>query len=51
VPGHDRIVVAAGHNMLGLTLAAITGRLIADLVTNGEPGLDLTPFRPDRYAR
>ncbi|MGZ8567512.1 MAG: NAD(P)/FAD-dependent oxidoreductase [Actinomycetota bacterium] len=51
VPGHGRVVVAAGHNMLGLTLAAITGRVIAELVTSGEPGLDLTPFRPDRYAR
>ena len=49
-PGHERIVVAAGHNMLGLTLAPITGRVIAGLVIDDDPGIDLRPFAPDRYA-
>ncbi|HEX6844895.1 MAG TPA: FAD-dependent oxidoreductase [Actinomycetota bacterium] len=49
VPDRPRVVVAAGHNMLGLTLAPVTGRAIAGLVTAGDPGIDVTPFAPDRY--
>jgi D-amino-acid dehydrogenase len=42
------VVVAAGHNMLGLTLAPVTGRAIANLVTSGDAGIDLRPFAVDR---
>jgi D-amino-acid dehydrogenase len=48
VPDHPRVVVAAGHNMLGLTLAPVTGRVVAGLITAGDPGIDLTPFALDR---
>jgi D-amino-acid dehydrogenase len=48
VPGHERVVVAAGHNMLGLTLAPVTGRAIAGLIMAADPGLDLSPFALDR---
>jgi D-amino-acid dehydrogenase len=48
VPGHERVVVAAGHNMLGLTLAPVTGRVIAGLVAEGDPGMDLQPFSLSR---
>lgn len=51
VSGHGRVIVAAGHNMLGLTLAPITGRTIARLVATGDAGVDLAPFAPDRYGR
>ena len=44
VPGHDRVVVAAGHNMLGLTLAPVSGRVVAGLVMDDDPGVDLAPF-------
>jgi D-amino-acid dehydrogenase len=43
-----RLFVAAGHNMLGVTLAPGTGRALARLITDGDPGLDLTPFAPAR---
>lgn len=51
LPGQPRMLVAAGHNMLGLTLAPSTGRVIAALVTGRPPGIDLAPFAPDRFAR
>ena len=51
LPGRPRVLVAAGHNMLGLTLAPSTGRVIAALVTGRPPGIDLGPFAPDRVAR
>jgi D-amino-acid dehydrogenase len=50
VPGHERVIVAAGHNMLGVTLAPVTGRVVARLVTTGDAGLDLAPFAPARYG-
>lgn len=40
---------ATGHGHLGLTYAATTGRLIADLVTDRPPPLDLGPYRVDRF--
>ena len=36
VPGHSRVYLASGHNMLGLMLGPATGRLVTDLVT-GRP--------------
>lgn len=40
---------ATGHGHLGLTYAATTARLIADLVTGIDPPLDMTPYRVDRF--
>jgi D-amino-acid dehydrogenase len=40
---------AYGHGHLGLTLGPITGKLIADLVAGRDPGIDLKPFRIDRF--
>jgi D-amino-acid dehydrogenase len=50
VPRHPRVLVASGHNMLGVTLAAATGRAVAGSVLRGDPGVDLAPFAPDRFA-
>ncbi len=40
---------AFGHGHIGLTLGPITGKLIADLVNEREPGIDLAPFAVDRF--
>ena len=40
---------AFGHGHLGLTMAAITGRIIADLASGRDPEIDLSPFRIDRF--
>jgi D-amino-acid dehydrogenase len=50
VPGHDRIFVATGHGHVGLTLSAITGRLIADLVCHRTPDVDLSSFSVGRFT-
>ena len=34
---------------LGLTMAGITGKLIAELATGRPTTVDLAPFRPDRF--
>lgn len=40
--------IAAGHEGLGITLAPVTGHLIADLVLGREPIVDPSPYRLDR---
>ncbi|MGZ4149790.1 MAG: FAD-dependent oxidoreductase [Actinomycetota bacterium] len=50
VPGHERVLVVAGHNMLGLTLAPVTGRVVASLLADGDVEIDLAPFAPARYG-
>jgi D-hydroxyproline dehydrogenase subunit beta len=44
------LVHACGHEGAGIGLAAATGHLIAQTLTSAQPDLDLTPFRPDRFA-
>jgi len=48
-PKHANVLFAFGHGMLGLTMAAATGEIIAKLAAGEHPGLDLTPYRPDRF--
>lgn len=42
--------LAFGHGHLGITLAAITGRLVADQVAGRPTPIDLAPFAPDRFG-
>jgi D-amino-acid dehydrogenase len=44
-----RTIVATGHAMKGVSLAPVTGRLVAQLVSGEEPGHDLAPLDPDRF--
>lgn len=44
-----RVIHAYGHGHIGLTLAAITGQLVAEIVSDHQPSIDLSPFRPDRF--
>jgi D-amino-acid dehydrogenase len=46
---HRNAVFAFGHGHIGLTLGAVTGRLVADLVAGRDPGLDMRPYRIDRF--
>jgi D-amino-acid dehydrogenase len=48
--GRDRrIVYAFGHGHYGLTQAAITSRLVADLIEQKPDGIDLNPFVAQRF--
>lgn len=44
-----RIIHAYGHGHLGLTQSAGTARLVADLLTDQPPAIDLSPFSPQRF--
>ncbi|MGV8940844.1 MAG: NAD(P)/FAD-dependent oxidoreductase [Lysobacter sp.] len=48
-PGHRRLWLATGHGMMGVSMSAGTGQLLADLIGGRTPALDPTPFRPDRF--
>ncbi|MBT9369883.1 FAD-dependent oxidoreductase [Rhizobium sp. CSW-27] len=42
-------IYAFGHGHLGLTQSAGTARLVADLLLNAPPAIDLSPFSPQRF--
>ncbi|WP_435623085.1 NAD(P)/FAD-dependent oxidoreductase [Flagellimonas sp.] len=42
------LYVGAGHGMMGLSLGAITGKLISELVGGKKPSINVYPFRLNR---
>jgi len=48
-PSLSNLVVATGHGMLGVTLSAVTGRLVREIVCGEPPMLDLAPISPTRF--
>jgi D-amino-acid dehydrogenase len=44
------LAYAFGHQHLGLTLAAVTGDLVAALLGGGDPAVDLRPFDVERFG-
>jgi D-amino-acid dehydrogenase len=49
-PRHPNLWFAFGHAHQGFTLGAVTGRLIAEMLTGEQPLLDPTPYGPERFA-
>ena len=47
-PRFGNVVVAAGHNMIGMSTGPGTGRLVADLLGGGKPSFDARPYRIGR---
>lgn len=48
-PHAANVHYAFGHGHLGLTMSFVTGRLIADMIAGRDPGVDMAPYRIDRY--
>ncbi|HEV3120197.1 MAG TPA: FAD-binding oxidoreductase, partial [Gemmataceae bacterium] len=48
-PALDNVMIAAGHNMLGLSMAPATGKLVAELLAGQTPHVDPTPYRATRF--
>src|SRR6266542_91274 len=42
--------IATGHAMMGLSLGPITGKLMAEILSDEPPSLDIALLNPDRYA-
>jgi glycine oxidase len=49
-PELDGLWYATGHGRNGILLAALTGDVLADLITTGTTDVDISVFRPDRFA-
>lgn len=46
---YANLILACGHNTIGMALGPITGRLVAEVAAGRSPSLDLTPLSPDRF--
>jgi len=44
------VIFAFGHGHLGMTLAAITSRIVSELIERRSDAFDLRAFRSDRFA-
>ena len=50
VPEFDNLLVATGHAMAGITLAPVTGSIIARIVSTGTTPAEALPFDPARFV-
>jgi sarcosine oxidase subunit beta len=46
----DGVYAACGFSGHGFMQSPAVGRAVAEELVHGEPGLDLTPYRPDRFS-
>jgi D-amino-acid dehydrogenase len=49
-PALENVFLATGHNMLGLSMAPATGKLVAEMVTGQKPHLDPAPYSVKRLG-
>ena len=49
-PRFGNVTVAAGHGMLGLSMATGTGKLVAELVTGEKPHVDPAAYGLARFG-
>ena len=47
---YANLSAATGHAMMGLSLAPVTGRLMAELLSDEPPFLDIAALGPDRFS-
>lgn len=47
--GGAEVIHAFGHGHLGVTMAPVTARIVADLIAGRPPGLNIAPYRPGRF--
>ena len=50
-PGWKNVWIAAGHSMLGMSMATGTGKLVAEMVSGAKPHLPAEPFSARRMLR
>jgi D-amino-acid dehydrogenase len=47
---YENVLIAAGHNMLGVSMAPATGKLVAELLGSAAPHLDPVPYSAGRFG-
>jgi D-amino-acid dehydrogenase len=48
-PAMENVLIAAGHNMLGLSMATATGKLVAEMLGDARPHIDPAPYSLARF--
>jgi D-amino-acid dehydrogenase len=48
-PSMRNVIIAAGHNMLGLSMATATGKLVAEMLGGETPHIAVEPYRARRF--
>ena len=48
-PIYENGYFAFGHGHIGLTVAAVTGKIIAELASGGKTSIDIKPFNSNRF--
>jgi D-amino-acid dehydrogenase len=48
-PAFENVIIAAGHNMLGLSMAPGTGKLVAEMLGGGDTHIDPSPYAVSRF--
>jgi D-amino-acid dehydrogenase len=46
---YTNLVIAGGHAMLGVSLAAATGKIVEELVSKKNTSIKIVAFRPERF--
>jgi D-amino-acid dehydrogenase len=46
---YDNLVIAGGHAMLGVSLAAATGKLVEEVVGKKKTSIEVAAFNPERF--
>jgi D-amino-acid dehydrogenase len=49
-PRHTNVFLAFGHGHTGMGQAAVTGRLVQEVMDDKPTSVDLHPFRPERFS-
>jgi D-amino-acid dehydrogenase len=47
---YRNVSAATGHATMGVSLGPVTGKLMAEILSDETPSLDIAALRPDRYA-
>ena len=47
---YNNLIIAGGHAMLGLSLAAATGKLVAEMAVDKTTTMGISAFSPDRFG-
>jgi len=50
LPENRNVILAFGHQHVGLTLGGITGKIVASIVNGEKLSLDIAPYSPQRFS-
>jgi len=43
------LIMATGHAMVGMSLGAATGKIVAEIIQEQQPSIDIAIYNPERF--